>query len=166
MSDFSLREATEADLPAIFAIYNEAVLTNTATWDFEPVPSESWPRWLAEHQAPYCAIVAVDDADVVGWGSLSAYRPKPGYRFTVENTVYVRPDWHGKGIGNSLLLELLARARSGGFHSVVAKISGDNEVSIRLHARHGFVEAGREREAGYKFGRWLDLVTMQLMLEG
>jgi phosphinothricin acetyltransferase len=162
---FSIRNATEADLPAIFAIYNDAILNGTATWDLTEVEPREQQLWLEEHQDPYCAIVACnDDGTVCGWASLSQYRVKPGYRFSVEETVYIHTDHHRLGLGRLLVTEVLDRARTAGFRTVLGKISADNEASIALHAALGFVVAGREREVGFKFGRWLDLVTMQLML--
>ncbi len=161
---FTIRRATEADLAAIFAIYNDAVLNSTATWELAEVTADAQAAWLAEHQPPYCAVVACEGDEVVGWASLSRYRPREGYRFCVESTVYIRTDRHRLGLGRVLVSEMIESARAGDFRTVLAKISGDNEASIALHAALGFVEAGREREVGFKFGRWLDLVTMQLML--
>jgi phosphinothricin acetyltransferase len=161
---FSIRDATEADLPAIFAIYNDAVLNSTATWaTVEVLPAEQL-LWFDEHQEPYAAIVACEGEEVVGWASLSMYRPREGYRFSAETTVYIRSDRHRLGLGRLLVLEIIERARAAGFRTILGKISADNEGSIALHAALGFFEAGREREVGFKFGRWLDLVTMQLIL--
>jgi phosphinothricin acetyltransferase len=164
VTEIILRDATEADLPAIFAIYNDAVLRSTATWDLIEVGRSEQVEWLHEHRPPYSVIVAEAAGEVVGWGSLSRYRPRSGYRFAVEDTLYIRDDFQRRGIGRALLLDLLQRARDGGFRAVLAKISGDNEASIALHAACGFFEAGRELQVGYKFDRWLDLVTMQLLL--
>jgi len=161
---FTIRDARESDLGPIFGIYNDAVLHSTATWETVEVPPAEQRRWLAEHQAPYAAVVAVEGDEVLGWASLSRYRPREGYRFSVEDTVYVRDNQARRGIGRALVLELIERARTGGFRAVLAKISADNEASIALHASLGFFEAGRELQVGYKFGRWLDLVTMQLLL--
>lgn len=161
---YVIRDATEADLQAIFAIYNDAVLNSTATWELAEVGPAEQKLWLQRHQHPYCATVAVEGDEVIGWGSLSPYRPREGYRFSVEDTVYVRQDRARNGVGRALVLDLIERARRGGFRAVLAKISADNEASIALHARLGFFEAGRELEVGRKFDRWLDLVTMQLLL--
>lgn len=161
---FSIREATPADLAGIFAIYNDAVLNSTATWEMVEVDAAEQLVWLRDHSSPYAVIVAVDDDEVVGWGSLGQYRPREGYRFSVEDTVYIRSDRLRQGLGRVLLTELIERARIGGFHAILAKISGDNDASIALHEQLGFFVAGREPEVGFKFGRWLDLVTMQLLL--
>ncbi|HLF72378.1 MAG TPA: GNAT family N-acetyltransferase [Dehalococcoidia bacterium] len=163
-ADLSIRDATEADVPAILDIYNYEVMNGTATWDTEPRTLTEQRAWFAAHRPPYCVVVATVGDDVVGWGSLSRYHPRPGYRFTVEDTVYVRPDVQRRGIGRALLQALVARGRAGGFHTMLGKISGDNAASIELHRVCGFVEAGREMELGHKFDRWLDVVTMQLML--
>jgi len=109
-------------------------------------------------------IVAEEEGEVAGWGCLRGYRPKVAYRFTAENSVYVAEDRRGRGIGALLLGELIARAKDGGFHTVMAGVTEGNPVSEALHRRFGFVEAGRDREVGYKFERWLDVVWMQLML--
>ena len=164
MSQLLLRDATQADLTAIFDIYNREVRTGRATWDTEEIQPVDQLAWLQEHASPYCAIVALDEKEVVGWGSLSRYRAKPGYRFTVEDTLYVRPDRQRRGIGHALIEELVLRAKGAGFHVIVAKIADDNTASMALHAAFGFWQAGREREVGFKFNRWLDLTTMQLTL--
>ena len=101
----------------------------------------------------------------MGWGSLSSFRSKPGYRFTAEDSIYVHRDHRGNGIGAALLERLIEAARDGGFHSIMALIDGDNAVSVRLHERFGFHHVGTFREVGYKFDRWLDVVHMQRMLE-
>jgi phosphinothricin acetyltransferase len=161
---FTIREATETDLPAIFAVYNDAVLNSTATWETGEILPADQLRWLDEHQPPYTALVACDGDEVVGWASLSSYRPRQGYRFSAESTVYIRTDHFRLGLGRLLVGEVIERARAGGFRTILGKISADNEASIALHEALGFVEAGRERQVGFKFGRWLDLVTMQLLL--
>jgi phosphinothricin acetyltransferase len=162
---FTVRDATDADLDAIFAIYNDAVLNSTATWELAEVPPEAQLAWLDAHRPPYAAVVACDGDEVIGWASLSQYRAREGYRFSVESTVYIRTTHHRQGLGRLLVSAMVERARAGGFRTVLGKISGDNEASIALHAALGFVEVGREREVGFKFGRWLDLVTMQLLLD-
>ena len=110
-------------------------------------------------------MVAVStDGEVVGFGSLTAYRPRPAYAPTVEDSVYVHRDWRGRGVGVVVLEELVRLARAHGFHSVIARIVGGHEASIALHARCGFERIGVEREVGRKLGRWLDVVLMQRML--
>ena len=101
---------------------------------------------------------------MVGFGSLSPYRSRPAYSTTVENSVYVRRDRQGEGIGRALLAELVHRATAHGFHAMIARIVGDHEASIALHRACGFETIGTEREVGRKFNRWLDVVLMQRML--
>ncbi len=162
--DAIVRPATEADVPAILEIYNEAILHSTATFDIEPQTLDERLRWFSETKPPHCVIVAEDGGEMVGWGCLRGFRPKVAYRFTAENSVYVHKDQRGRGVGALLLAELIERAKEGGFHSLMAGVTEGNPVSEALHKRFGFVEAGRDREVGYKFERWLDVVWMQLML--
>ncbi|MBI1885819.1 MAG: N-acetyltransferase [Chloroflexi bacterium] len=159
-----VRRAEPPDLPAITDIYNHAVLTSTATFDTEPRSLEQQRRWLDEHGEPYAVLVAVLDGEVVGWASLSPWRAKPAYRYTAEDSLYIHREHQGKAIGVILLSELLNVAEASGFHTVIAGIVPENEPSLRLHRRLGFREVGHEREVGYKFDRWLDVVLMQKLL--
>jgi phosphinothricin acetyltransferase len=162
---FSIRPAREDDMRAVLAIYNYEVDHGVATFDTEPRTLEEQLAWLAEHRDPYCAIVADDAQEVVGFGCLSRYHSRPAYGLTVEDTVYVHQDRRREGIGRLLLASLLDEGRSRGFHTVLGRITGENLPSLELHARLGFVEAGVEREVGRKFGRWLDVVTMQVIVD-
>ena len=159
-----VRLARATDLPGIAAVYNHAILNSTATFDVEPWDAARQRRWLREHRRPYAVIVAVDGDTVLGWASLSPFRAKAAYQYTAENSVYVRDDLRGNGIGRLLLARLVEVAAENGFHSVIARIAGDNPVSVRLHERYGFRTVGVEREVGHKFGRWLDVVVMQVMV--
>ena len=159
-----VRLATEADVPAILDIYNEAILHTTATFDIEPQTLDERLQWFRETRPPHCVIVAEEEGDVVGWGCLRGFRPRVAYRFTAEDSVYIDEKHRGSGVGTLLLAELIERAKEGGFHTVIAGMTEGNPASEALHKRFGFVEAGREREVGYKFERWLDVVWMQLML--
>lgn len=161
-----IRPATRADVPAIRDIYNEAVINTTASYDDEPSTLEARMAWFEAHAgAGYPVLVAEDERDgVVGWSSLSAFHPRAGYRFTVEDSVYVAPGWRGRGLGRQLLLPLIAQARLSGYRAIIAIIDADNAASIRLHAGLGFERAACLRQVGYKFGRWLDVVYMQLLL--
>ncbi|MCH7483999.1 MAG: N-acetyltransferase [Chloroflexi bacterium] len=159
-----VHSATEADVPAILDIYNEAILHTTATFDIEPQTLDERLQWFRETRPPHCVIVAEDEGQVVGWGCLRGFRSRVAYRFTAEDSVYIHEEHRGSGVGTLLLAELIERAKEGGFHSVMAGMTEGNPASEALHRRFGFAEAGREREVGYKFERWLDVVWMQLML--
>jgi phosphinothricin acetyltransferase len=156
------------DADTLCAIYNPEVLESTVTFDLVPRTLDEQRLWIADHSGSYPAIVAEDTTsatpEVVGFASLSAYRPRPAYATTVEDSVYVRRDQRGRGVGRVLLADLVELAIDHGFHSVIGRIVGDHEVSIALHTKLGFEEVGREREVGRKFGRWLDVVLMQRML--
>ena len=163
--DVQLRLAERRDAEAIRSIYNPEVLESTVTFDLVPRTLDEQVAWLDEHSGGHPAIVAVDgDDEVVGFGSLSPYRPRAAYSTTVEDSVYVRRDCRGEGVGVALLGELVRLGTAHGFHSAIARIVGNHEASIALHARCGFVPIGTEREVGRKFGRWLDVVLMQRML--
>ena len=164
MSEYTLRPASDADLPAILDIYNDAILNSTASFETVPRTLDEERQWLREHSHPYAVLAAIHDGDVVGWASLSPFRPKAAYRFTAEDSVYVQADFWGKGLGALLLARLLEVAASNGFHTVIALIVGDNAASLRLHRGFGFRRVGVEREVGYKFDRWLDVVIMQKTL--
>jgi phosphinothricin acetyltransferase len=160
----SIRDATAADLDAINDIYNHYVRTSTCTYQRDPETGEARRAWFAAHGGAHPVTVAVLGGEVVGWGALSGFRDRWGYRYTVENTVYVRHDLHGRGIGRALLADLIERARRLGHHTIIAGISAEQEASVRLHRAAGFVDTARLREVGHKFERWLDVVFMQLML--
>ena len=159
-----IRLASLEDAEAIRAIYNPAVLDSTATFDLRPRSLADQQVWLREHSGAHAAIVAVDDGVVVGFGSLSPYRTRPAYVTSVEDSVYVHPDHHGKGVGRALLEELVRLAKAHGFHAMFARIVGGHEAWIALHRAVGFDLVGTEREVGRKFGRWLDVVAMQRVL--
>jgi L-amino acid N-acyltransferase len=160
------RLASIDDSEAIRAIYNREVLHSTVTFDLVARTVEDQLAWMDEHSGAHPAVVAVDDyGRVGGFGSLSPYRPRPAYRTTVEDSVYVDPAFQSQGVGRGLLAELVRLAGSHGFHTVIARIVGGHEASIRLHAACGFEMVGVEREVGRKFGRWLDVVVMQRLVD-
>jgi phosphinothricin acetyltransferase len=164
MSDLTIRPATADDLPPINDIYNHYVLHSTATYQEEPEPSEGRLAWFGRHGAAYPVTVAVMDGSVVGWASLSPFHVRSAYRRTVENSVYVRHDLHRRGIGGALLTDLIERGRSIGYHTVIALIAAEQAASVALHRKAGFTEVAHLRQVGFKFGRWLDVVYLQLML--
>jgi len=153
------------DAEATRAIYNVEVLESTVTFDIRPRSLTEQQRWIEEHAGGHPAIVAVaDDGAVLGFASLSPFKPRAAYAPTVEDSVYVHREARGRGVGEMLLREILRLGTDHGFHSAVARIVGGHEASIALHRKCGFEEIGCEREVGRKFGRWLDVVLMQRML--
>jgi L-amino acid N-acyltransferase len=165
----TLRQAVAADAEQIRQIYNHEVLTTAATFDLVPRSLDEQRDWLAERSGAFAAVVACHhDApagrEIVGFGALSPYKERAAYRTSVENSVYVRTDVQGQGIGKLLLQHLLDVAAAGGFHAVFARINSAGAASIALHASCGFELVGVEREVGRKFNRWLDVVVMQVLL--
>lgn len=159
------RLATHDDAEAIRAIYNSEVVGSTVTFDMVPRTVEDQLAWLDDHSGAHPAIVAVDDVDRVrGFASLSPYRPRPAYRMTVEDSIYVHGDTRGEGVGRLLLGELMVLAEAHGFHSVMARIVDGHQASIALHRACGFELVGVERQVGRKFARWLDVALMQRIL--
>jgi phosphinothricin acetyltransferase len=160
-----VRLARPSDAEAIRAIYNAEVTRSTATFDLVPRTSEEQLTWLAGHRGPYPAVVAVDGTDTpIGFGSLSEYKDRPAYATTVENSVYVAADHRGQGVGAGIMEYLIELAGQHGFHSIIARIGGDNAASIALHQACGFTVVGVEREVGRKFSRWLDVTVLQRLL--
>ncbi|MEW6154823.1 MAG: N-acetyltransferase family protein [Actinomycetota bacterium] len=160
-----VRLARQDDAEAIRAIYNPAVTATTVTFDLVPRTLAEQQQWIAEHSGAHPAVVATGPSgQVVGFASLSPYRPRPAYATTVEDSVYVHPDQHRQGVGRALLEDLLRLGTLHGFHAVMGRIVDGHEASIALHQACGFRVVGVEKEVGRKFGRWLDVVLMQKLL--
>lgn len=159
-----VRLATIEDAEGIRAIYNREVLEGTATFDLRARSLEEQRMWLTERSGAHAVMVAVEGDEVLGFGSLSAYRDRPAYSTTVEDSVYVAPGHQGKGVGRAVLEALVEAAELRGFHTVIGRIAGGNEASIALHQRCGFEVVGVEREVGRKFRRWLDVTIVQRVL--
>ncbi|MGE5507546.1 MAG: GNAT family N-acetyltransferase [Chitinophagales bacterium] len=153
--------AEECHLPGILEIYNDAVFHSTATFDTEPKTLADRQAWLTGHGDAYPVIVAVEDGQVLAWGSLSPFSDRPAYCYTVEDSLYVRPEVQGRGLGSRLLERLLALGVMLGYRAVLAKIVDENAPSLGVHRKFGFVDAGLLRAVGYKFGRWLDVSILQ-----
>jgi L-amino acid N-acyltransferase YncA len=164
MTDMFIRSAFDTELAAILDIYNEQVENSTATFDVKPRSPEAQLEWVKQFEHPYVLLVAERAEEVIGWGCLHPFGGKPGYRFSTENSVYVRKDVRGSGVGKALLVALIEAGTANGFHTIIARIAGDNPASVRLHESLGFEHSGRERDVGRKFDRWLDVVVMQRML--
>jgi phosphinothricin acetyltransferase len=166
MNEIEVRPASASDIAAITAIYRPAVLEGTASFELEPPSEEEMlRRFHVITAAGYPFFVAQLDGRVAGYAYASAYRARPAYRFTVENSVYIAPKLQGKGIGRVLLSSLIEACTAGGYRLMVA-IIGDSaqHASIQLHRRMGFNFCGTIHSVGFKFGRWLDTVIMELPL--
>jgi L-amino acid N-acyltransferase len=159
-----LRPAVAADLAAINEIYNHYVTRSTCTYQELPETLAERAAWFAAHGPTHPVLVAVDGKEVVGWGSLSPFQRRSGYRFTVEDSVYVRENRHGRGIGSSLLAELIARAKKLHHRSIIAGIDAEQPASLKLHEKFGFTRVAHLKQVGFKFERWLDVMYLQLVL--
>jgi L-amino acid N-acyltransferase YncA len=168
-SEIFVEDAVEEDLPEILEIYNYAILETISQWDYNIHSLERRREWFhSAKQTGYPVIVVRETGDplrkILGWGCLGSFHAKEGYQYTVEDSIYVGQHCQGKGVGKTLLAALISRAREMGMKTMVAEIEAGHAVSIRMHAKEGFVETGRLANAGFKFDRWLDLLIMQLML--
>jgi phosphinothricin acetyltransferase len=163
------------DAEATRQIYNLEVTTSTVTFDLVPRSLEEQRRWIGARSGAHAVVVAEqrlggdarsagNEGEIVGFGSLSPWRDRPAYSTSVEDSVYVRRDYQGRGVGKTLLAELVRVGRAHGFHAVFARIVGGHESSVALHRSLGFEVVGTEREVGRKFGKWLDVVVMELLL--
>jgi phosphinothricin acetyltransferase len=158
-----LRDARDDDMPAVQAIYSHHVIHGTASFELEaPTLQQMFQRRadVCAQDLPY--LVAEREGEVVGYGYATLYRPRPAYRFSVEDSVYVREGMAGLGIGHALLSRIIQRCTDGGRRQMVAVIgNSENMASIRLHERLGFRKVGVFQSVGFKHGRWLDTVLMQ-----
>jgi L-amino acid N-acyltransferase YncA len=165
MSVCEIRAAVAADATAVAEIYSHFVRNTTFTFEFDaPDAAEMLQRMEDVQRQGFPYLVAEAEGRVVGFASAKQFRPRPAYRFTVEDTIYVDPPWGGRGIGHELLTALIGGCRDAGAKRMVALMVGENPASIAFHAAHGFVQAGVLREVGFKFERWLDLTLMQCTL--
>ena len=161
---FNIRAATESDLTAINDIYNHYVLHSTCTYQEEPETMPDRRAWFAHHGPKHPVTVATLDNEVLGWASLSPFHKRAAYRHSVENSVYVHPAHHRRGVGRALLIDLIARARALGHHTIIAGVDAEQPASIALHASLGFQHVALLKEIGFKFNRWLHVHYMQLIL--
>ena len=161
-----IRPAELDDAESLAAIYNAEVVGSTATFDLIPRSLEEQREWLSARQGAHLVLVAEESAGTgaIGYASLSPFRDRPAYNTSVESSVYVHSEHRGKGIAFQLMSELLSNARLHGFHAVVARIADSQTASLGLHTKLGFELVGVEREIGRKFGRWLDVSVMQVLL--
>lgn len=159
---YQLRPAELRDVPEISRIYNQSIAT-FATYDVEPESEEDRLKWFLELERRELPIIIAEDATglILGWGALTPFNIRPGFRFTAEDAIYIDEGSVGKGIGNLVLARLLELARELRMHTVIAKIDSTNAASLKLHEKFGFEEVGRLDEAGFKNGQWLHVVMMQ-----
>jgi L-amino acid N-acyltransferase len=160
-----IRPAVSGDVPVILDIMNEAIIHTTSVYEYTPRPIEVQQAWFEKKQADAMPVlVAVNEEEVLGYGTYDVFRPRAAYRFTVEHSVYVAAPHRGLGIGAIILKALIHKALEEGYHTMIAGIDAANKGSIAFHRKYGFEEVGLLREVGYKFDRWLDLQFMQLIL--
>ena len=160
-------DCTHDHLEAIQAIFNEAIVNSTALYDYEPRSSEVMDAWWGAKQEKNLPVIGVLDEDgtLMGFGSYGPFRPHAAYQHTVEHSIYVDARFRGRGLGKELLNRVIQRATQQGYHMMIGVIDAENAGSIALHAKAGFEPCGHIREAGFKFGRWLDLALYQLILK-
>jgi L-amino acid N-acyltransferase len=160
-----IRPATEHDLPAILAIYNEVIAHTTAVYDYEPHTLDMRRAWLqAKKDQGFPVFVAEEAGVVLGLSSIGPFRAWAAYQYSVENSIYVAAAARGKGIGKLLMPPIINAAKQLGMHTVIAGIDAGNAASIQLHRHFGFEEVAHFKQVGWKFERWLDLKFLQLIL--
>ncbi len=164
-SPVTIRRAELADAPAIAEIYNEAILTTTATFDTEPKSVDERTKWLQSHDERHPILVAVLDGRVVGWASLTRWSDRRAYDDTVETSFYVHSTRRGRGVGRKLKEAIIEEARRLGYHTLIALVAEGSDESIHLNESAGFAHVGTLKEVGRKFDRLLDVHVMQKMLD-
>lgn len=153
-------------LEAIRAIFNDAIVNSTALYDYEPRSVEVMEAWFAVKEEKKLPVIGVldDDGTLMGFGSYGPFRPHAAYQHTVEHSIYLDARFRGRGLGRQILQRLIEKAREQGYHMMIGVIDAKNGTSIALHEKMGFAHCGHIKEAGFKFGCWLDLELMQLIL--
>lgn len=164
--DITIRKAQTSDIPQILDIVNHAILNTTSNYLYDVQTIEDQTQWFANKQQSNFPIIVADFQGVaIGFGTYGTFREKIGYQYTVEHSVYVDPKYVGKGVGKQLLQALIALATKEGYHTMIGGIDAANTASIAFHKKFGFIETGIIKEVGFKFGKWLDLQFMQLILK-
>lgn len=158
---------SSAQAAEILAIFNEAIVSSTALYDYQPRTMETMQAWFATKEAGNFPVLGsfAADGSLTGFATLGAFRPFAGYKYTAEHSVYVRGDQRGQGLGRQLLTALIEAARQRDIHVLVGVVDAENAASIHLHRQAGFSHAGTIRQAGYKFGAWRDVAFYQLVLD-
>jgi phosphinothricin acetyltransferase len=160
-----IRKARLSDLQAVTDIYNQVILSSTATFDTEPKTIEERRKWFTSRGRRFPVLVGEIDGEVVGWGALSPISERGAYFKTAEVSVYVKEGFRHKGVGKSILKELIEFARKADFHTLIAQVVRGNEVSIHLLESFGFKKVGTLKEVGYKFEKYLDVEVLQLIFD-
>jgi L-amino acid N-acyltransferase len=159
------RRAESGDLEMIREIMNDAILNTTSIYDYNTRSQEYVSSWFTKKEHDRMPVIVSElNGAVVGYGTYGMFRAWDAYQFSIEHSVYVHKDYRGKGIGSVLLQVIVEEARKNNYHTLIAGIDATNSVSIALHKKYGFVEVAFFKEVGYKFGKWLDLIFMQLLL--
>jgi L-amino acid N-acyltransferase YncA len=162
---FRIRDLAREDAEATRLIYNFAVESTLATLDLEPRSAVAHQRWIEEHLGIHTCLVAEYAGRVIGFASISPFRPRAGYSSSVEDSIYVAQEFWGRGVGRVLLGRLMEVATQLGFHTCIAHVVASHEASLRLHLDCGFRLVGVQEEVGRKFGVWVDVAILQRMLE-
>ena len=165
--EYRIRQCTEKQLPEILEIFNEAILHSTALYDYKPRTMENMQTWYTAKQQGNYPIIGIFDFDdtLLGFASFGSFRNWPAYKYSVEHSIYIRSDRRGNGLGKILLREIIKSAEEQDYHVMIGGIDASNTTSIHLHEKEGFVWSGTIKQAGYKFGKWLDLSFYQLILK-
>lgn len=162
----SIRTAVEADLPQLLVIYNDVIVNTTAVYDYKPHTLEMRKQWYdTKLQQGFPVFVAEEEGKIVGFSSIGPFRAWAAYKYSVENSIYVAASERGRGIAKLLMPPLIEAAQQLNMHTILAGIDASNEASVELHRKFGFEEVAHMKQVGYKFGRWLDLKFLQLVLD-
>jgi L-amino acid N-acyltransferase len=160
-----IRQAEASDIHAITEIYNEAILTTTATFDTEPKSDADRLQWFHSHDKKHPILVGVFEGSVVGWASLTSWSDRPAYDETCELSFYVKSEFRNRGIGRKLKQAIIEEAQKLRYHCLIARVAGESEASLHLNKSFGFVDVGILKEVGKKFGRRLDVHILQKILD-
>lgn len=165
--NYKISSCDEKQLPEILEILNEAIINTTSNYDYKPHAIDYIQEWYAHKQEGNYPLIGVFDENdsLLGFATYGPFRSKPGYKYIVEHSIYIRSDMRGKGLGKSLLKEIIRIAELQDYHVIIGGIDASNEGSIRFHENEGFVSCGLIKHAGYKFGKWLDLAFYQMILK-
>lgn len=160
-----IRPATKHDLPSILEIFNHAILHSTAVYSYEPYTPDQMEAWFDEKQAHHFPVfVSTLENQVTGFVTYGTFRLRPAYKYSMEHSIYVHPNYRQQGIAKMLMKQIIETAIEADLHTLIGGIDAENTISIHFHNDFGFKEVGNLKQVGYKFGKWLDLVFMQLIL--